>query len=446
MIQKIKNFLEGRYALLIIFALGIVFQILGLGHIFAIICATYLLCIFILCDSPINALFIPLNIAFFLNSFKDESVYIYYGIAIGIFLTGLVYFLVKMLAVRKRRAQKGTMFYPFMLLIFAVFIGGAIGHFNPLSSLAVAGQMFIAYVFYFIFINFTANLKEKFIEYSIITGVQIFLQLIIAHLMTGDFWDSISSKGLVNIGVQNINVAAVYLIISMLSMLYLALNNKKHDYLLSLGAIGFFLVIFLSYSRICTLVSAILLLAGYIYIFVKSNNKKIFGIITVSFLLLVAILCIALWGPIYDLVARYISMGISFNGRDVLWPWCFEKFKENPIFGIGFTSFDEPVPGVMTDTVVMAHNSILQYLTSTGLVGSALALAYYVMKYKTIFSKEARDIFVITTVIAIALIGMVDQSPTTDIFVIIILNLLIAISEIKIKSTVPSTKEEKIQV
>ena len=75
-------------------------------------------------------------------------------------------------------------------------------------------------------------------------------------------------------------------------------------------------------------------------------------------------------------------MGYSGNGRQILWPWCWNKFKENPLFGIGFVSKDDSVPTlVSTDSIVLAHNSILQYLTSLGIIGTLMMGYFYFKKY-----------------------------------------------------------------
>ena len=89
----------------------------------------------------------------------------------------------------------------------------------------------------------------------------------------------------------------------------------------------------------------------------------------------------------------------------------------------------------------MAHNTFLQYLTSCGLIGSALAIVYYVQKYRVLIGNRGnRDAFAIQCLVVIALIGLVDQAPTTDIFVFIIINMLVAVSEKSLSPTVNTSK------
>lgn len=430
MLNKVKQFNEGIYGFITMLTIGIVFWQLNLTHIFCLICATYILSILLFCDDITNAVLLPLPIAFLLNSFENTPHYISYGISIAIFLAGLIYFLVKSIHIKKLPVKRGSMFWGFVCLATALFIGGLFSNFNILTSLICASLVLIIYVFYFIFINFLPNIKQSLIKYFIILGIMVSFQFFILAFKTGNFWQAIADKSILQIGVQNINLASIYILLAMISMLYLALQNDRFNYLFSLGAIVFALIIFLTCCRICTVIAFVLLLAGLIYIFIKTKNKKPLGIMGLSLLAILAISFIVMWEKVYGLIERYLSIGVSFNGRDALWPWCFEKFKTSPIFGIGIMYYAEEIPGIATH-MVMAHNAFLQFLTSTGVVGSAIVSVYYILKYKTIFKKGNRDLFAIVIIITFAIIAMVDQSPTTDVFLVILTNALVAICERK---------------
>ena len=426
--KSVENVFNSIYTFMFIVLLGVVFWALNIGHIFTIICALY--CFFCFLFNVLHfALFPPLIIAFFLNSFTDSSQYFFYGISIVIFLIGAFVFIKNNIR-KNNNLTKGKMFIPFIFLSSALFIGGIFSeHFNIIASLSMFCLCWIAYLFYFFMLNFVENLKDKLSYFFIIVGVQIFAQLILLHISSGNFWNSILSKTIIEIGVQNVNVAAVYILFSMLSVFYLATKNKNYDYLFCLSAVGFFIINFVLYSRICTLVSLILLISGLIYIFVKSQNKKIFLIILSCFLSLAIITLVLFFNVIMDFAKTYISMGVSLNGRSQLWSWCFKKFLQNPIFGIGIIS-KEPVPAVSFPIFVLAHNTVLQYLTSTGIIGAMLASVFYIFKYKTIFQKnKLHDFYGIIGIIMIAIVGIVDQSPTMDIFIFIICCLFISICE-----------------
>ena len=152
---------------------------------------------------------------------------------------------------------------------------------------------------------------------------------------------------------------------------------------------------------------------------------------TIGIIVTLTIVIAIFFTPIYEIINSLITKTKSgANGREILWPWCWEKFKENPVFGYGLLS-DEPVPTVRNVVpVVLAHNTILQWLTSLGIVGSVLMLYFYYEKYKITFIHFTMSKFyLVSIIIIIALSGMVDQAASMDVFVALFSYILIAACE-----------------
>ena len=97
----------------------------------------------------------------------------------------------------------------------------------------------------------------------------------------------------------------------------------------------------------------------------------------------VAVIIIAFWNKIYSLLGDYFDRGFSDNGRYLLWREALKNFLADPVFGGGFYGFD------VDDTLLysfgplakQAHNTVLQLLSATGVVGF---LAYVYYRYSTL--------------------------------------------------------------
>ena len=435
---KFKEIIEHYLFVIGLLSLGIVLWALGLGHIATLPLGLYALAIFVFCDDPKNV-FVPLlSVAFLLNSFKDSSVYVFYIIAGSMFVIGAIFFLIKMLAVKKVKVQKGKMFYAMIAYTVAVCLGGLIGYFNPVVSLILFGFCLVIYFCYFILLNFAKNLKDAVRWYFIIASVQILVQLILSHAGS-NFWWSLAHRNIADIGVQNINVASIYVLLGMLSALWLAYENKKQDIWFGLAGFAQYLVIFFLYSRMTTLIATLALLGCGIWIFVKSNHKKTIGFVAFGIVAMASVCALVFWEDFNTLIWSYTARLAGGNGREVLWPWCFEKFKSNPWFGVGFVS-SEPVPYVTTPSVIMAHNTILQYLTSTGIIGTLIMMYFFFVKYKTVLNGFKKfEVFSALMVFGVALIGITDQSQSIDIFMITISLGLVALCEILNKQSSEQT-------
>jgi len=433
--NKVKKFFEGIWSVVAIIVVAMVLWACDLGHVAMLVMAAYGAIIFVLSNDPKNALFMPLIAAFFLNDFKNKSHYVFYGIAIGLYVLSAVYFLVKMYLKPDIKRTEGNMYLAHIFYTVGVCIGGLIGFFDLTVMIFILAFCVVIYFYYFMIINYATNFKNAFRYFFIVVGVQLFVQIIILHIKQGGFIDAILYKNIIEIGVQNINVASIYLFFAMVSMFWLAYDYGKFDYLFMLGAVAFEVLIILIYSRIGTLIASVAFVALWIYLFVRSKHKSILLII---FAVLVATFVILLLLPnskILGVIKTYIDAGFSANGRETLWPWCFEKFRQNPIFGIGFVSPYDPVPAVTTPNVVLAHNTLLQYLTSVGVVGLAFVSVYYVMKYRVVMKGlKGFDKFCFFILLGVELIGIFDQSPTMDIFMILCCTGFIALAEIMYKS------------
>lgn len=433
MTKAMEKILSSNYMYLAFFAVAYLGWLFNITHVSVILLCFFVALILVFCDDPKGILVVILPVEFFTRGIQSNEDYYYYGVAIGIGLIGILYYLIKQVFIKKKKVVKGKMFWAFVCITIACMLGGSVYHFSIMPKISIFGICFAVYFVYFFCINFTTNLKDFLRNCFIAFAVFAIVQLITLHIQSGDFLNSFTYKSVIWVGGTHINTAALYLVMGMLSMYWLAYEKKKFDYLYCLGGIGFLLATYFTYGRIALFIGGIFTIICFIIIFIKSPNKVIF---LVSFGVIVggvAVFAILRWDRFLHLISEYIKIGFAGRGREVLWPWCIDRFMREPIFGIGFLTYNDPVPTIELNNVVIAHNTFLQFLTSTGIVGIILVSYFYVMKYRVLLNDfKGFDLFIFLISLAIAAVGMVDQSVTMDIFLVIWI-LFIALAETQSK-------------
>ena len=429
-LREYSPYINHNYTLLGLLVFSFFMWGLGLNFLLIPLLGLYCLTVFLSSDDPKSVFAVIFAGPFFLNNIADSTSYYFYAIGAICVFVGVIYFLVRKLSIEKVEVTKGKMFWAFVAFTIASVLGGIVGYFNIVTTICIFAMCVVFYVMYFIMLNFCSGLKVFWRRFFIVFGIELILQLFFLHAMSDDFFASLTSKSIFFVGAQNINTLAVYLLLAMLSMFWLAYEDKKHDYLYCLGAIAFAGTIFLAYSRINTLLAFLFALVSFIIVFVKSPHKKLFGICAGIVATGVLFMCVVFWDNLVDLISWYIKLGFSGNGRDILWPWCFKEFLKHPIFGVGFVSYEGLVPTVASNIVIMAHNDLLQSLVSTGIVGSIFMLYFYVKKYSIVIGRKSDfDTFTFINVLFLTCVGIVDQCTTMDPFVMLIGFMLVVIAE-----------------
>lgn len=395
-----------------------------------------LLCVYVglllaFCDDVRNLFPVAFSVPFFINTIEGFIDYVILGIGILFFIIGLVIFLIRHLWKKKTPVKKGKLFWGFVISLAAYLLGGIWGYFNIINAIIITAMTSATYFLYWIAINFTHNFRKYINSLFIAIGIILFVQLLISYANVDEpFGSAILSKNVVWIGLQNINVAAIYFMLAMLAAFQFALHHK-YDYLITLAGLFFAICTYFTYSRMGTLICFIIMIISIIYIFAKSKNKPIFLFIGIVGVFILEFICVLYFDKIAKLFSHHVSLGFSGNGRDALWPWCIEKFFESPLFGVGYTSKD-PVPGLLsTKSIILAHNTLIQYLTSLGIIGTIMMIYYHIQRYKILLTNFNEFKFMnLLNILTIGLSGITDQSPTMDIFIICIATIFIAQSEL----------------
>ena len=233
------------------------------------------------------------------------------------------------------------------------------------------------------------------------------------------------------------NTTAIFFGMGAVCSLYLT-DKSKHGYFYFIPTVFFVFMVLMTVCRGMIITIFLLLPVEFILIFRKTHNKKSY---------LYVLLCIITVLSLFELTFQIISDPFNIvydkfrnsgtSGRtNGLYEWCISKFFEHPILGYGFLSnADELVPHIRDGSrYILAHNTILQYLVSVGIVGSIVALYFYIEKYRLYFHDFYGTLYLIFSALVIALSGMVDQAAMTDPFIFTTSILLLSAKEKDLES------------
>ena len=448
--SKIQKFLESKWFLPIVFTILLILWACGQTLVTLACIALAVVLQFIFCDNVINVFGPVIFIPFFMEDLEVSASWVYYIICISVAFLGIIYFVIKKICFEKKQVTKGKMFWAWIVSMVAFMLGGIIGHFNYLAILAIIGTGLLVYFFYFLAVNFTSGLKERLAYTFIVGGLLIFLEyLILIIRQGGNILDAIVGREFLFIGAEGINTVAIFYCLAIISCFVIGVGNK-FDYLYFLLSVIFEGLLFLTYSRWMILISALVLVPLVVIAIIKSKKKLNFLWVTLGLLGFVTIMIAIFRDKAISIVTHLFDKNKKgSNGRGDLWPWCIDKFKESPIFGYGFVA-DEPVPGVRDySAIILAHNTILQWLTSCGVVGILLMGYFYFVKYRAMFTKINFDrLFTLFAIFMIELSGMLDQASTMDFFIYLVPFIYLAIIEnekiVDSKSSEISVKESKL--
>jgi len=423
---KFKRIIQSQYSIYVLLLFSTICWMLKASVVCVVVSAIYMVMLLLFCTDVKNAFVPPLYISFFIQFNFDRPHIIVYALSIGLVILSLIFYLIKHLIKNHLTIQKGNMFWGFVCLAVAFLLGGLFLKFRPLEKLAMLGAIVIAYVFYFIAINFCEGLKPFLLKTIVVGAFVLSIETIILLYSSGDILSAIIERKVTQVGAQNINVVSLFICLGMLSAFGLGFKNK-YDYLYYILAGFFALAVCLCFCRMNIALAGLAFVALTTFSYAKSENKVPFTLaITVTCLLI-----IAFSKDLAIIVGSILSkFGSGGNGRNYLWPWCWDKFTEHPWFGVGFVS-DEYIPSLNSPIkVILAHNTVLQYFTSVGVIGTIFVAFFYYKKYKLCFAKTPlKDVFLIILIVFVELTGLTDQAATMDIFVILLTSITLATIE-----------------
>ena len=418
--EGLKKYFESIWAFVVVSVLVLLGWQFNLSLYVVCILSVYCFTACMVCDELTPILFPVICVPYMINSIVGLTTWIVYGIAVGLFFIGIFIFV---LMHSNRQTRKGRMFWFIILADFAFLIGGIFTHFNILNFLMILGTSLIVLFIYWLCINFTGNITRFLAKSFLFLSLIIIAEMWLSYIALGDIATAFSQK-LVRIGLSEINTASIYLSLGLMATLYLGCM-KKRDYLYLFLSLFILANLVFTFSRAGLLVGGIVFVFGVIYFILKSPNKKLLLTIASSLVLVALIFTAVFFDKIATTLSWYLEKGFSGNGREYLWTWCIEKFKQYPFMGVGFTTsemvsftgFNLINP---TTNIIYAHNTVIQILTVSGILGLLISIPTYIQKYRLLFTNfTVYKYFALLQVVAIELSGMLDSSASTHIVLIV---------------------------
>ena len=286
--------------------------------------------------------------------------------------------------------KKPRMLLGGMLALGAVYLLSGIGSRGYIEdakrNFVFALIQFASVILLYYIFSATVDWERFDIDYfawsGLVPGFVVLAELVWVYL-TQDIWlDGAVNRDAIYTGWGiNHNMGAI-MVTSIPFAFYFA-GKKKHNSVYLILACILFIGVLLSCSRSSVLFAAIVMFLSYIYTFVKTENKKEFGI-TSAFLAVLLVACgMMLWEKMMVVfgdipsIADSVDGEITFNtsGRFRIYKAAYERFLRNPILGQGFYSRDyvfnefSTVEKFSSFFPPRMHNTIIQILFTCGVVG-----------------------------------------------------------------------------
>ena len=342
-------------------------------------------------------------------------------------VASFIYYLVKNFFNPKKKLKTGSLFIAMVLGMIACALGGLFSEdYTFVHALCAFAVVFVCYLIYFILINGCLDDLKDYI-YKIIVTICILamVETVVYYLpINSDFVARIFDKHM-NIGWAMTNSIATIYSIAIPIILYHSIKakNPAFDYVLI-----FFICVFLLFtlSRTALLFAGILLPLAFVYTFIKTPHKKasIIAICVSAAALLVLYLIFR--EDLNKILGVMFERGTDLRGRAEIWEYCINEFKKMPAFGLSF--FGEDMSGFWYPTRVI-HNTLLQILCCTGVVGFVLFVPYFVKRYELLIRKFSLfKVFALFAVLLWELGGLFDLN-FIRIFQLIIIFIIMAACE-----------------
>ena len=427
-INLIKKVAESFYLSIFTLLFGVLFWALNLTNVvvFGLLGVFVFVLIF---AKDLKNLFTPVfYISLFIPEIHVMNDYTAYYIAVGVALLTLVVSIVYRTIKKKNDIKIGKFTIGIIASYVAYLLGGLFYKFTLEVTLMIFGFGVATYTLYFIAINFTDNLREFFENLFIIGGLIVGAQ--IAQTNVGE-------EAVTFFSAQGVNTAVLFVILGLVACFTKGLG-KKHDYLYFILAVVLSLLAISSRCRMGMLVVLLVDVSMSVLLALKTKNERI--LLSTMFIILLVAVGLTLLSPWFkQLLAKIVFVKDGLSGRETLWTLSLDLFKKAPIFGAGFR-LDEPYTFNNGDvTVLLAHNTFLQWLACVGIVGTLIMAVFYINKYYIVFrSFNLKKLFAMVSILSLAITGLMDQAANMDFFVVLISILLVA--SVEKEETLPLKK------
>ncbi len=337
-------------------------------------------------------------------SFKEDS-YEYYadpvhlGIIALLVVIVIIAFTVRVILRKEYKTffdfKNKKLLLGFLLLIPCYALAGLFSNYRDLNSLLISTLMILLQPIIYIIFSSGMHSKEDTLIYisRVATIAMILMSLEIAFVYVlkyswGTKLDSTWKVQLV-IGIILSNPAGSFIVMFMPFAFYLA-YKQKYGFIYYITIAISLIAVYFTLSRTAMLFAIPTFLIGSVFLCFKGQNKLLYRILAIGYisLIILTIIIISSLDKTEEIFRFFINSGTKDHGRFKIWRKLFENFKQSPIFGVGFTSLIQiPEHSINELLGKLAHNTPIQIICSTGIIGTLFFLYHIFEVGKVFFTK-----------------------------------------------------------
>ncbi len=401
------------------------------------ICLSFALVFFL--QKDIKPLLIPFTMCYFAFPFIVKNAFpmtAFIPVGITILAISIIFYVVK-----NKPKLKFTTTYLFTIPYAIAYILGGLftdGFIENKTYVVNLGLIAILSLVFLFFALIAGNSKTLDLEYAMkiifALGVLMILQIYTKAFFDTDFLETFK-KDLFKLNWGKYNGIVTVLLFAIPSCFYFI--KKYPSKLVIFAVIAFLLLIggILTASRaamisvpvyfiICVIVSAFVVERKYLSAYLLT-----FIFLFLSVLAFLYVVQLKSPDVIQDVINTIYKSGFESNGRITLWKESIRMFLESPIFGKGLLHDSVDTTG-LENFFWQSHNTVLQTMSSLGLVGLCGLLLHTFAKYRACCKKGIATIFVLMMFIGTEIYGLIDCLMPSPYYVIPLLTLMITLDVI----------------
>jgi len=353
-----------------------------------------------------------------------------------------------------RRFKITPAFIGLCAFVAALLLNGIFSEYYTGMNLVYASFLTVLFLGIFCFANGNIQISGETYEriaFSFIALLAVLaIELGVAYLTYDDLIvDGAIVRSKLQFGWGMYNTMGMYLTLCIPASFYLA-ANYKHGWAFTLCGAANLALAYLCMSRQAILMGTIVFLACVVWLLIRvKGRQRIINAAIIGGLAVVSIIIMAiLHEKIASVFASLTDALDTGSARTIVWKEAIDKFLNYPVFGAGFYSRTLWVWGESGFADIlprMYHNTIIQLLECSGIVGLA---AYAVHRVQTVLSflrnVTHERIFIALVISALLLVSLLDNH-IFYLYPTIIYSTLIGVMSLSEKKTVAESAAKKKQ-
>lgn len=340
---------------------------------------------------------------------------IYLGCLAGVLALAILY---RVIRDRQRfLGRKYTLLSGTLILLFAYLISGvgsqnysqrAMGHlfFALLQGLVIV----LPYVLFCGGVDWEKVKKDYFAWIGFSLGGVLVVQILWIYLSTNVVIDGIIDRDNIFTGWGMYNNMGGLLAMMIPFAFYLATKYRR-GWIGTVVGSAFLVCVFLTCSRSSILTGTAIHLLCVVLMLHYARNRRGNTIAIISFVSVTVLITVLFRGQILRLFSGLLDHGLNPSSRDVIYREGLEIFKQYPLFGGSFFSPGYEPWGWSTNQGFTAffpprwHNTIVQLLAGSGVVGLGAYLFHRVQTVKLLLTRHSKEKTFIACALGVLLAG-----------------------------------------